>query len=241
MDFSRLDRYSRNWDGPAGVRPKAASGLARWLRSRLPIRSRDQQVFALVLAQSLTEGLDIDRGLTLAADVASSRRFWQILEEMRWQFRSGLPLDESLRRTGAWVDPALPVALRVGMEQGNLTEELSAYGRRGRLRDPAAFAHAVGRSPEAMRFAEALARLLSDRRLTVPLIRDAGRLASARSRRFARVVEQIAMKMEDGDSLVDCLRRQPADFDPLYCAFLDTAESREALRACLGRLGGADG
>jgi type II secretory pathway component PulF len=218
--------------------PEPAHGRPRWPSLAWPIRLSDQAVFAEAFRHGLERGLPADRAVALAAEVNRCRRLRRALARMATGVRSGYSLETALSRTGAGVSPGLLAALRVGEELGCLGEELSAFAARHRSASPARFLRAIGRSPEATRFAAALARLLREHRLTVRVVRAAGLIAGAGGGSFSRAVDDIARRMENGGPFVDALRRHPAHFDALYCGLLDAAESRDEMRACLERLGG---
>jgi len=208
---------------------------------RWPIRRRDQMVFAEAFGQGLAAGLGEDRALAMAAAVNPSPRFRRAIARMRWLVRGGDSLAESLTMSGAWVDPGLRAALQVGEEQGGLDRELIAFAR-GLVADaPRRFRRAVGRSPRAVAFAAALARRLDQHRLTVEVVRAAGLVAAAGSRRFARVVRALALDLEDGSTLADALSYHPGHFDAIFCLCVEAAGTREELRACLEALGSPDG
>ena len=221
---------SRASPEPAGFRLGAL--LRRW-----PVPRVAQAIFAEAFRQGLVEGLTVDRAVWLAAEVNPCRRFRCALRQMATNVRSGYPLEAALAKTGASVRPGLRTALGVGEEHDCLVAELSAFAGRTRRFTASKFLRAIGRSPEASEFAAALARLLREHRLTVREVRAAGQVAADGRGRFVRVFEEVARRMEDGESLVDALGRYPAHFDGLYCGFLESARSREELKACLERLG----
>lgn len=222
-------------DGPA-IRERSGN----WLRGVWPIGRSAQVVFAETFRQGLDAGLTADRALGLAADVTPGRRFRRALRELKVHVRSGYTIEASLAKTGVRVAPRLRAALKVGQEHGGLAEELAAFARSYRRLSSRAFQRAIGRSPEAVRFAGALARLLRGERLTVRVVRAAGEIATG-GRGFARVAADVAQRIEDGYPLVEALRFHPRHFDPLFLGLLEVAATRDELRTCLGRLGGGEG
>ncbi|MEO6810929.1 MAG: type II secretion system F family protein [Isosphaeraceae bacterium] len=210
----------------------------RWVLV-VPIRQSCQLVFAEAFRQGLAEGLAADQAIRLAAEVNPSRRFRGVLVRMAMKVRSGYPLASALNQTGARVGPALLAALSVGEEYGCLIEELEALGETRGAISRERFRRTIGRSREAARFAAALSRLLRDKPLTVRVVRAGGRVAAAGSKRFSRVIDNIAQNMENGRSFVGALRVHPSHFDTLYCGFLEVAKSREETRTCLERLAGS--
>ncbi len=152
--------------------------------------------------------------------------------------RSGYPLGTALERTGAGVQPGLIACLRVGEERGCLVEELESFARRTARFTMRKYHRAIGRRPEAVDFAAALARLLRDHHLTVRAIRDAGQLSTDGRGRFSGIIEDVARRVEDGRSTFpNALAQHPRHFDGLFRGFLESASSRDEMRRCLERLG----
>lgn len=238
--FDRLldDLPSEKVDPPLEA-PATRAGPVGWLRGLWPVGRGSQVIFAEAFRQGLVEGLPADRALALATEITPGRRFRRALTEMAEHLRSGYTLEASLAKTGVRVSPRLRAALRVGQEHGRLAGELAAFTRGDRRAAPRAFHRAIGRSEAAARFAAALARLLRGGRLTVRVVRDAGELAAG-GRGFARVMADVARRMEDGATLAEALRRHPGHFDPFSCGLLAAVRSRTEMRACLTRLAGED-
>ncbi len=201
----------------------------------LPIDRFDQAVFAEAFRQALVAGFATPRAIELAAEVNPCPCFRRALGHMHAGVREGRRLGESLTRSRAWVSRALPDALEVGEEFGCLTEAMSAFVRQVRTFTGRRFRKAIGRRPEAARFAAALATLLRDHRLNPKVIRAAV-LLSGGGRRFVASTHGVARALEDGDPFVTALERYPRNFDRLFCAFLERAESRDEVRECLRRL-----
>lgn len=202
-----------------------------------PIPRPDQALFAEAFATSLACGLAAAAALTLSARVNPNPRFRTALWATRRHFGAGYSLAQSLKKSGAWVEPGLLVALEAGEEYGRLVEELSSFARELEPGVTRLLHQAAGRRPEATRFAAALARLLRDHRLCLELVEVAGRLAAPRDRGFASVMRTVVTEMENGEPFLGALRRQPRYFDTFYCGLLEVAESREDLQAALERLG----
>ena len=215
------------------------SPVWRWFRW-LPVRRADQLVFATVVPQALEAGVEISTALALAARVTPGPRFRAALVTMRQDVRAGHPLAASLARTGAKVDARLLAALEVGEEHGCVAGELTAFARQLHPRPTAWLNRRLGRPEESVRFAAALARLLTDRRLTPALIEDAGRVAAGGRRAFLAVIAQVAAAVSDGETFPSALRPHRRWFDPLFCYLLDAADTRDGLRATLARLGDED-
>lgn len=223
---------------PGSTNVKPRSFKLQTLIDWWPIPRRAQAIFAEALRQAITEDLAIDRAIRLATRVTPGRRFQSVLYQMNMNVRAGYPLDAALARTGVRVQAGLLVALRTGEEHDCLAEALAAFVRKSGKLTAASFHHRIGRSSEAAAFATALAGLVRARGLTVHEVRAAGQIASGGAGAFARIIEQVAARMEDGESLNDALRRHPAHFDALYCEFLEASRSRSELKECLDRLGG---
>jgi type II secretory pathway component PulF len=232
---------------PAMTREKPSRSRLEAFISRLkafmllwPVPRRAQAIFAEAFRQGLVAGLPVDRACGLAGLVNPCRRFRHASWQMGIHVRSGYPLEAALAKTGVGVQPSLLVALRTGEEHDCLDEALAAFvSRTGKL-TAKTFYRKIGRSPEAIRFAAALAALLRDHRLTVREIRAAGRIAAGGSRRFGRIFEDVAHRMEDGASLDETLLRHPRHFDHLYREILESTRSREEMRMCLERIGRGD-
>ena len=221
-----------------GSRLRAAALRPSW--RWWPICRFAQSVFAEAFRQALAEGFAVGLALGLAVEVNPCPRFRRALRVMGSQLSAGDPLAGSLRTTGAWVDRGLLAALEVGEEYGCLGEELAAFARRDRGFSVDRYRRAIGRRPEATRFAAALARLLRDHGLTARVVHAAGLVSAVPRRRFAKVADAIAGEMTDGTPFLDLLGRHSTYFDPLFRGFLAAAESREEMRACLERLGRAE-
>lgn len=202
-----------------------------------PVRLADQTVFAEALSQAIGAGLEVSAAVAVAAGVPASRRFRAALGEMARHCRVGYTLAQSLSRTGVAVGGELLAALAVGEERGDLAGSLAAFARRVKGAPGIRLAAAVGRKPEAVRFAAALSRLLRDRRLTVHLIEDAGRLAAGDGSAFARAVGRVTEAMRNGVGFSEALAGEPGAFDPFFCALVGAPEGRDRLRAVLARLG----
>ncbi len=203
-----------------------------------PIRRFQQVVFAEALKQGLGAGIEADRAIRLAALVNPGQRFRKSLLAMATNLRAGYPLGVSLSKTGVRACPGLLAALEVGEERGGLVEELDAYVRKSRSFSNARFWKAIGRSPEAVQFAAVLARRLRERGLTVQEVLDSGKIAGTGKKRFLSTVEEIAFRMENGESFGGALATQGKYFDAHYCGILEAAESKEELRTSLEVLGG---
>lgn len=205
-----------------------------------PISRSAQSVFAESLSRTLAAGLEFDHAMVLASRVNPSRRFRGVLDQMRRSVRQGYAPEAALERTQVRVDPALKAVLRLCSGGGTLAlaDDLHALARSLHPRACRTFARRIGRSSRAVQFASALARRLGQEGLTVRSVTEAGAVASAGSRRFARKVESIARDMRDGGSLVDGLRRYRRHFDPIFLAILEAARSKEEMRLALERLGG---
>jgi type II secretory pathway component PulF len=202
-----------------------------------PIRRSDQAIFAEAFGEAIHAGIEITAAITLAARVQPNWRFRNALTWMRRLTCEGQPLEVSLVNSGARVDPRLLAALQVGEAHGCLAEELFAFARDICSGATERLRQAVGRRPEATRFAAALARLLRERGLTLDVVESAGRIASAGSTAFAAIVRAIIVDMENATPFVNALRRHPIYFDLLYCDLLEAAKSRPQVRDCLERLG----
>ncbi|MDR3639385.1 MAG: type II secretion system F family protein [Isosphaeraceae bacterium] len=217
---------------------------ARWRRRDtvkpvhpyVPIRRFHQSVFAAVFRQALVEGLAVVDAVELAARVNPSRTLRQALAVMSDRLRAGYPLSGSLAASRAWVDRGLLAALDVGDEYGDLADELKAFVQHDRFFSAARFRRAIGRRPESVRFAAALARLLHEHHLTGPLVCAAGRVSGTRGGRFMRMVKTVSANIDGGNSLAECLKRHPAYFDAVFCRFVELPQSREDMRARLERL-----
>ena len=195
-------------------------------------------LLAEILAQGISGGLEIGATLAVAAEVHPSRRVREALKGMRRDVLSGFPLEKSLRATGLRVDAALLAALRVGETRGCLAQELVQFARRLHPDPAAAVARAVGRSREATRFAAALARLLRDRPLNLPVLREAAEIAAEGNSRFLEALRDVEERVQGrGRSLTDSLGHHPRYFDRLYIALLDAAETRRQTRQCFEMLG----
>jgi len=212
--------------------------FSRWL-SRWPICLTDQVIFAEALSQALAAGLDPIGAINAAAGVVRSPRFRAALGEMAANCERGYTLAESLSRTKVFVDGELLAALAVGEERGDLPGWLAAFARRHEPRPGRRLAASVGRRPEVTRFAAALARLLKDRPLTVPLIEDAARLAAGEGSPFALAVGRLAEAMCEGVAFSEALATEESMFDPFFCALVAVPEQRGQLRAVLARVGEA--
>lgn len=210
--------------------------ILSWLRV-WPVRQSAQVLFAEALSQSLRAGLEISEAIVLAARVNPSLRFRTALREMAGHARAGYSLEAALARTGVRGCEGLLAALQVGEEQGDLAGELAAFARRLDPRADDRLSRAAGRSPEAVRFAAALARLLRDRSLTLRVVEDAGRLAAAGRRSFQAAVAGLVSDMRGGMPFAEALGQRHDYFDPLFCQFVHAAEGRDQLRAVLERLG----
>lgn len=243
-----LDPEFRTWDDlaasaeekkPSAPVPSAPRSPRRPLELLWPILRSSQSVFAEALGRALAAGLEFDHALMLAARVNPSRRFRRALHRMRLFVRQGYVPEEALKRTGARVDPALIAVFRLGSGDGTLAlaDELRAVARSLHPRASRSFARRIGRSRRAVQFASALARRLRQEGLTVRAVTEAGAVASAGSRRFARMIERIAADMRDGGTLMDGLRRYRRQFDPLFIASLEEADSKDQMRRVLEQLG----
>jgi type II secretory pathway component PulF len=206
-----------------------------------PVSRADQMLFAEALSQAFRGGIEVSRAVRVAADAVQSSRFRAALREMAADCRVGYSLAESLSRTKVSVGVELLAALAVGEERGDLADSLSAYARSCDPHAPLRLAAALGRHPEVTRFAAALARLLRDRRLTVYLIEDAGRLAAGDGSTFATTAKRVADAMRAGSSFAEALASEPRTFDPLFCSLVAAPDDREKLRAVLARLADSSG
>ena len=120
-------------------------------------------------------------------------------------------------------------AIRVGEERGRLGPELQAVARRLSPRAGQQLARWTGRSKQAIQFADALARLVQDHRLTTSTVHDAGMMAAAGNKRFLAVIAAVIDGMENGDSLSQNLHRFPKDFDAMFIQFVAVPSSRAGL------------
>lgn len=207
-----------------------------WLY-RLPVRRTDQMVLAEALAQALGAGLEVSAALAVAGHTHPNPRLRAAVLEAATNCRGGYPLAQALARTGLAVSGELLAALDAGGARGAPAEHLSAFAARCHPRPAARLAVALGRPPEAGRFAAALARLLAEHPLTVGLIGDAGRLAAGDGSKFAAAAERVAEAVRDGTPFPDALAGEPAWFDPLFRALVRAADTRDRTRAVLERLG----
>ena len=207
------------------------------LANLMPISRLSQAVFAESFRQGIIEGLAVDHAARLAAEVNPDGRFQRALRQMAINIRSGYPVAEALARTGVRVRQGLLSALRVGEEHGFFDDALASFARRTGLISTRKFHRAIGRSPHAVEFAAALARLLERERLTVRAVRAAGQIAANGDTRVVQIMETVARAVEDGGSLPWALQKHPDHFDILFRGFLAEKESRDEIRACLGRLG----
>ena len=175
----------------------------------------------------------------LAAQVNPSRRLRMALEQMRRWIRQGYGPEVALERTGVRVDPALLAVFRLESGDGTqvLAEELLALARSLHPRAARSYARRIGRSRRAILFASALARRLRQESLSVRAVAEAGVVASAGSRRFARLMARVADEMREGASLVDALRDHRRHFDPIFLAALEAAGSKDEMRRTLDQLG----
>ena len=153
--------------------------------------------------------------------------------------RQGYLPESALEKTWARVDPALIAVFRLGSGDGSLVlaDELRALARSLHPGASRSFARRIGRSLWRRSVRVRVGRRLRHERLTVRTVIDAGALASAGSRRFARTMEAVANRMRDGDSLVEALSRHPRHFDPIFLATLQEARSRDEMRRALEQLG----
>ncbi|OWK45009.1 type II secretion system F family protein [Fimbriiglobus ruber] len=213
---------------------KPSHSLPKWLR--WPVRRSNQVLFAEALSQLLSAGVELTRALQAAGEANPSSRFRAALLRMNYLCQTGKSLADSLSQTNVRVAGGLLTALEVGEERGCLAEQLAAFARWHDPQAGARLAAEVGRSPGAARFAAALATLLSDRRLTVSLVEDAGRLAGG-GNRFNQTIGRLATSVRNGVTFTDALAREKATFDPLFCLMVKTPEHRSELRAVLARLG----
>ncbi len=204
----------------------------------VPIGRFDQTVFAEAFRQALGEGFAVPRALELAADVNPCPCFRRALLVMHSGVCGGRPLGLSLKESRAWIGHDLPDALEVGEEFGCLAAALAAFVRQDRAFTGRRFRLAIGRRSETTRFAVALAALLSDHPLSQKVIWAAVRMSGG-SRRFVASIHSIADTVNNGNLFVTALKQYPRYFDKLFCSFLDRADSRQEMGACLERLASA--
>jgi type II secretory pathway component PulF len=236
----RMGKKKGPRDGPKKKRAECHEQQGAWSWRSLfswPIGRSSQALFAQAFAEALDVGIEVTTAIALAAEVNPGSRLRRVLAEMRLHTRSGYGLAAALAKTRARVKPQLLAALEVGEEHGSLVEELFAFAH-GLCPDAAQLLRqTVGRRAEATRFAAALARLLREHGLTVQTVMAAGNLAAAGNNDFRQVIQALVEDMESGGNFTDALRQHPSYFDPLYCGFLEAADSRQQVRACLERLG----
>lgn len=214
--------------------------FARFVRNllrRWPIRGRDQALFAEALSQALSAGIEISAAVAVAANANPSFRFKQALGEMASHCRAGYSIEASLKKTGAIVADALLSALRIGEYHGCLARNLSVFAHRTIPRVEEQLARAVGRPPEATRFAAALADLLTDRRLTTDLIQDAAALAAEKHSTFRRIIKRVVVDIKNGEPFAQAIQGHVNGFDSLFCELVAATSRRQELRAVLMLLG----
>lgn len=198
-------------------------------------------LFAEAFSQALAAGVEVSTAVVAAADANPNPRFRDALHQMARHCRSGYSLELSLAKTRIRVADELLATLRVGEDRGCLPEELAAFARRCDPHAGARLAEAVGCGAEVTRFAAALARLLTDRPMTLQTIEDAGLLAAGRVSPFAEVIRGVVTAMTGGTPFPEALREQGGVFDPFFCLLIATPVERRQLRAVLERIGGNTG
>lgn len=235
--FIPKNLFLRLLDAQALIKAQPSGSRIQTILQSWPVSRRAQAIFAEAFRQGLASGLAVDEAVRIASGVTPSHRFRQALWQMVAYLRSGYSLEASLAKTHVGVQPALLVALRTGEEHNCLDVALSAFARRtGRL-TAKTFSRKIGRSLEVIQFAAALAVLLRDHPMTVREVRAAGKVAAGGMGKFGRIFEEVACRMEDGESLIDALGHYPRQFDRLYREILESTRSREELRKRLEQLG----
>lgn len=213
------------YDSP---RSHALDGL--WIRTRLlPISVRAHVVFAASAAQAMQAGLALEDALAICSRVNTSARFRIAIERAAESVRAGDPLDEAFRASGFRIGEDFLAALAVGESRGNVCDELAAFATRVDSRTAALLPIILGRSPQAIHFAQAMARLLETHTMTPSLVRDASSLAP-HSRGFQRAMTNVLDQFEGGASLGEAISCHPRFFDALYCRCVSNAQTRPDLR-----------
>lgn len=204
----------------------------------IPLTRRTQAVIAELLSQAIAAGMDLPEACDIASQTVRGFRPSRYLRNASRHARAGETLAESLERAGMSVHPDLRAAMEIGEERGRLDAELAAAARRLDPLIDYRLGRAIRRRDAVRAFATSLSRLLADHPLTVHLVVDAARLVGPRDRRFRRAAAQLADDIESGHPFDTSLAAQPKIFDPLFVQCVAHADTRDAMRRVLSRLGG---